>query len=754
MQLFNLPSLSRLLTKKADREEATIEKDAPTPWEAFLESTKPKQKTIDEIAHDIETVRIPQLRHLCRKTPSIVNAMAVLKEMVFKNRFEWVPNFKSRCPVCGAEFDKLMDTCPECKTPTVEPDVTQKNRADEFFKNINEFNQSLIEVLGIAEDEINMVDHAFLWLEKEYTFIPALIHPGNYDLSDAKLVAIEEVPPEYMSHNLNKETHRHKEEYFCYRHRDVVHELPGYCPKCHCELVCAWYKYKDESKIMYYARDEFIDWTFYDSRSHPPIYSILKKVLVEWGMDNELYERFWNKQLPKDIIAVTTSNLASLDKTKAEIIRQAKNHEIPFIGIQSETGRGTIQKIPLLDDSISDLTNISTRDQIKKDINTVYGVVPLYAADVERSSALSGEGQQLLVQEDRAKAKQATYNEMILPNIMRAMNITDWLLQLKPPTEESELRKLQVKAQEIQNARAMLDMGFTVELDDDGNFTFSGEASRPDITAPSPFASSISKSQYSRSKCMKCSKPPEYEILWAEGIGHAWFCKKHLKEWATAGDGKGEIISVKEIKNGEASKNFSENHNPNIWPNLLKTLQKDAEDWVLSEDDGLIVKARWEEVQEALRQGSLWESYVGLSGNEIDTLNGLLAEEFQKTNVSLNRITERITETLGLPEARARLIGQTEMAAVLNKARELDYAERDPAGEFRYKALNPVDHRTTKCCERIVKRTERGVPMDELKKIFKEESERFAAETNSNFRYTRDFVPHYGCRTSYVRVVR
>jgi len=487
-----MPFWSRLLAKKADSIEA-IEKDAPTPWQAVVDSMKPKQKTIDQIAHDIETVRIPQLRHVCRKTPSIVNAMAVLKETVFKNRFEWIPNFKSRCPVCGTEFDKLVDTCPKCGVAAVEPDVNQKNHADEFFKNVNEFNQSLIEVLGIAEDEINMVDHAFLWFEREYKFIPSLLHPGNYDLSSAKLVAIEEVPPEYVTHNLKKETHRHKDEYFCYRHREVVHELPGHCPECRCELARAWYKYKDESKTVYYARDEIIDWTFYDARSHPPIYSILKKVLVEWGMDNELYERFWNKQLPKDIIAVTTSNLSSLDKTKTEIIRQAKNHEIPFVGIQSETGRGTIQKIPLLDDSIADLTNISTRDQIKKDINTVYGVVPLYAADVEHASALSGEGQQLLVQEDRAKAKQATYNEMILPNIMRAMGITDWLLQLKPPTEESELRKLQVKAQEIQNANMMLQMGFDVDLDDDGNFTFSGEASRPDITAPSPFASSISK---------------------------------------------------------------------------------------------------------------------------------------------------------------------------------------------------------------------------------------------------------------------
>ncbi|GAH86182.1 unnamed protein product, partial [marine sediment metagenome] len=63
---------------------------------------------------------------------------------------------------------------------------------------------------------------------------------------------------------------------------------------------------------------------------------------------------------------------------------------------------------------------------------------------------------------------------------------------------------------------------------------------------------------------------PVYECLWAEGIGHAWFCKKHFKEWATTGDGKGEIISVKEVRDGIAAKKFGENRNPNIWAELKR----------------------------------------------------------------------------------------------------------------------------------------------------------------------------------------
>jgi hypothetical protein len=81
--------------------------------------------------------------------------------------------------------------------------------------------------------------------------------------------------------------------------------------------------------------------------------------------------------------------------------------------------------------------------------------------------------------------------------------------------------------------------------------------------------------RHSREKCMECDKAPVYECLWAEGIGHAWFCKKHFKEWATSGDGKGEIISVKEVKDGIAAKKFGDNRNPNIWAKLKVEFAKE-----------------------------------------------------------------------------------------------------------------------------------------------------------------------------------
>ena len=56
--------------------------------------------------------------------------------------------------------------------------------------------------------------------------------------------------------------------------------------------------------------------------------------------------------------------------------------------------------------------------------------------------------------------------------------------------------------------------------------------------------------------------PPTHELLWAEGKGHAWFCETHFKAWIS--EHTGDIDSIKEVKDGEAAKKFSDNSNPNI----------------------------------------------------------------------------------------------------------------------------------------------------------------------------------------------
>lgn len=75
------------------------------------------------------------------------------------------------------------------------------------------------------------------------------------------------------------------------------------------------------------------------------------------------------------------------------------------------------------------------------------------------------------------------------------------------------------------------------------------------------------ESRHRRDQCMECSDKPKYEVLWAEGKGHAWFCESDLKKWSK--EHKDDIDYIKEIKDGVAAIKFSENKNPNIRDSVL-----------------------------------------------------------------------------------------------------------------------------------------------------------------------------------------
>lgn len=74
------------------------------------------------------------------------------------------------------------------------------------------------------------------------------------------------------------------------------------------------------------------------------------------------------------------------------------------------------------------------------------------------------------------------------------------------------------------------------------------------------------KARPRRDKCMDCSRSPTVEVLWAEGMAHAWFCDKCFKKWkAEHGPSEGsasDIDSVKVVRYGIARKKFSERTSP------------------------------------------------------------------------------------------------------------------------------------------------------------------------------------------------
>ena len=125
----------------------------------------------------------------------------------------------------------------------------------------------------------------------------------------------------------------------------------------------------------------------------------------------------------------------------------------------------------------------------------------------------------------------------------------------------------------------------------------------------------LSDYKHRRDKCMKCDKPPEYEVLWVEGMAHAWFCKNHLfdfvKKSAETCLKEGffnlncELNAIKRVDDGEVTEKWKDNKNPNILNRILAEIRPQV-------DPELLDKTKKKEKEEAWSK----QESIGLSDSE------------------------------------------------------------------------------------------------------------------------------------------
>jgi len=67
---------------------------------------------------------------------------------------------------------------------------------------------------------------------------------------------------------------------------------------------------------------------------------------------------------------------------------------------------------------------------------------------------------------------QNVYNNYVFPYLTKQFGITDWELKLPPSEEEDEIAGLRKREIEVNIAASIKNLGFEVDMDEDGNFTF------------------------------------------------------------------------------------------------------------------------------------------------------------------------------------------------------------------------------------------------------------------------------------------
>ena len=123
-------------------------------------------------------------------------------------------------------------------------------------------------------------------------------------------------------------------------------------------------------------------------------------------------------------------------------------------------------------DSLKEMEYVSVKDDLRDRISAFFGVSKVFMADNTTSGGLNNEGMQILVTNRAVQMAQNVYNNYVFPFLIKQFGITDWNLKLPPSEEEDEIAVLKKKRNRSQYCGSTKNLGFEVEMDEDGNFTF------------------------------------------------------------------------------------------------------------------------------------------------------------------------------------------------------------------------------------------------------------------------------------------
>ena len=176
---------------------------------------------------------------------------------------------------------------------------------------------------------------------------------------------------------------------------------------------------------------------------------------------------------------------------------------------------------------------------------------------------------------------------------------------------------------------------------------------------------------------------------------------------------------------------------------------------VMWQDSGNVPRFVKEFIEEAIEEEQvLYDEFANVHNSAVNQVHGIIKKHLTgPTGWSINQIAMSIFGSFDeVTRENAETIARTEVAAVLNKARELAYEASDDVVGFYWSG--PDDHRTTDLCEGVKADIEqRGgyvESLEVLKEILRKHAHR-KADTYGTPGRVEDYVPHFKCRHTYIR---
>ena len=444
----------------------------------FRRSTpKPADRQIFNIGiqerRNQQMMTAPIIYSMVQQSVIVRTCITQLKQEIFRRGYVWEKSYEALCKNCGKKHQKPVMECSRCGSEDLRiPDPKQLEYIEKFLdRYVNKSEQLFIDVLRELEDDLNTMDDAYIVMVKEY-FID-----GNGKIRMHRVKELYRGDPVTMYIYADENGVRGTKGFTCVNHRDIIATEPHEtCEVCGSNLFPIHYVNRVGGEDQYFLEGEVLHFSKYSpSRLYglSPILTLYNHIMTLIAMENYVNSSYTKSRMPRGLLAVQTRNMESMRSFWRSVKEKMEQdpHFIPVMGIEAENGKGAVEWIKFMD-SLKEMDYVSVKDDLRDRISAFYGVSKVFMADNTTSGGLNNEGMQILVTNRAVQMAQNVYNNYVFPFLVKQFGITDWELKLPPSEEEDEIAVLRKREIEVNIAASIKNLGFEIEMDEDGQFTY------------------------------------------------------------------------------------------------------------------------------------------------------------------------------------------------------------------------------------------------------------------------------------------
>jgi len=415
----------------------------------------------------------PMVYNITQQSVIVRTCITQLKQEIFRRGYVWEKAYEARCNECQKTHKRPVTECARCgSTNLKKPDPKQLEYAEKFVEGyVNKSEQLFIDVFKELEDDLNIMDDAYIVLVKEYYL------DGNGKIRMHRIKELFRGDPVTMSIYADELGIRGTKGFTCINHRGYIsQEAHENCNDCGSPLFPIHYVNRANGEEQHYIEGEVLHFSKYSpSRlyGHSPVMTLFNHIMTLIAMENYINSSYTKSRMPRGLLAVQTRNMESMSSFWRSVKERMEQdpHYIPVMGIEAENGKGSVEWIKFMD-SLKEMEYTAVKDDLRDRISAFYGVSKVFMADNTTSGGLNNEGMQILVTNRAVQMAQNVYNNYVFPFLVKQFGVTDWVLKLPPSEEEDEIAVLRKREIEVNIAASVKNLGFEVDMDEDGNFTF------------------------------------------------------------------------------------------------------------------------------------------------------------------------------------------------------------------------------------------------------------------------------------------